>query len=123
MTSLDHRPHPLQLGSPGTATAVLHEFAPNRLVYRARAQRETRIVFPFRLGVGTDEWRVDGLPAFSERGKLALDIPPGEREIVMTYRPQLFHSGLVISAASAIALIAIPLLCSRRRRAAAASNP
>jgi hypothetical protein len=122
LASRDHRPRPLRLGSPGTATVELHEFAPNRLVYRARARRETRIVFPFRLGEGTDEWRVDGLPALTERGKLALDVPPGEREIAMIYRPQLFHLGLVITAASAIALVAIPFLCSRRRRAAAAPN-
>jgi hypothetical protein len=101
----DHRPHPLHLGDPGTATAELRGFAPNRLVYRARAESETRIVFPFRQRPGSGEWRVDGLPALSERGKLAVDVPPGEREIVMIYRPPLFHPGLGVTAASVLALV------------------
>jgi hypothetical protein len=122
LASKDHRPHPLRLGTPGTAIADLREFAPNRLVYRISARREMRIVFPFRLGEGTDEWRVDGLPAMTERGKLALDVPPGEREIVMTYRPKLFYPGIVITAASAIALAAILFWRSRGERAVAASN-
>jgi hypothetical protein len=111
----DHRPRPLVLGSPRTASVGLHRFEPNRLVYRAVAVQETRIVFPFRLGEGTDEWRVEGLPAYREGGKLALDVPPGERDIAMIYRPKLFHPGAVISSATAFGLIGLALL--RRRRA------
>jgi len=122
LPSQDHRPRPLRLGHPETAIVELRGFAPNRLVYRASAKRETRIVFPFRLGEDTDEWRVDGFPAMSERGKLAIDIPPGEREIVMIYRPQLFHPGSVITAASVFALIATLFWRTRKRRAEAAPN-
>jgi hypothetical protein len=106
LAARDHRPHPLHLGTPGAATAELRDFAPNRLVYRASAERETRIVFPFRQDSGSGEWRVDGLPALSERGKLAVDVPPGKREIAMIYRPPLFHPGLGATAGSAFLLVA-----------------
>jgi hypothetical protein len=125
LASQDHRPRPLRLEnpeSPETAIVELRSFAPNQLVYHARAERETRIVFPFRLAEGTDEWRVDGLPALTERGKLALDVPPGEREIVMTYRPRFFYAGVAITAASVLALIAIAFWRARGRREEAASN-
>jgi len=121
LKSQDHRPRPLVLGSPRTATVGLDRFAPNRLVYRAVAMRETRIVFPFRLGEGTDEWRVEGLPVFRERGKLALDIPPGERDIIMTYRPRFFYSGAVVSSATVFGLLGMAL--RHRRRAATAQSP
>jgi hypothetical protein len=119
----DHRPQPLRLGSPDTAIAELWSFAPNRFVYRVVAMRETRIVFPFRLGEGTDEWRVDVLPAATERGKLAVDVPPGERDISMTYRPQLLYPGIAITAASVLALLAIVLWRLRGSRSEATSNP
>jgi hypothetical protein len=118
----DHRPQPLRLGRPDTAIAELWDFAPNRLVYRVVAMRETRIVFPFRLGEGTDEWRVDVLPAATERGKLAVDVPPGERDIAMTYRPQLLCPGIAITAASVLVLVATALWRTRGSRAEATSN-
>jgi uncharacterized membrane protein YfhO len=92
-------------------------------VYRVVATRETRIVFPFRLGEGTDEWRVDVLPAATERGKLAVDVPPGERDISMIYRPQLLYPGIAITAASVLALVATALWRTRGSRAEATSNP
>jgi hypothetical protein len=119
----DHRPHPLRLGSPETAVAELREFAPNRLVYRVVAESEARIVFPFRLGEGTHEWRVDGLPASSERGKLAIDVPPGEHDISMIYRPRLFYPGIAITTASVLALVATALWRARGSRGEAAPNP
>jgi hypothetical protein len=119
----DHRPKPLRLGRPDAALAELREFAPNRLVYHVVAAREARIVFPFRLAEGTDEWRVDGLPASSERGKLAIDVPPGERDISMIYRPQLFTAGVAITSGSVLALVAAAVWRARGRRGKAASNP
>lgn len=113
LRSKDHRPRPLRLGEPGGATAELVEFAPNRLVYRVTAERRARIVFPFRYGKGTPEWRVDGLPAQDWGGKLALDVPPGERDIVMVYRPRFLYTGLVVSAAS---LLWLGVATGARRR-------
>jgi hypothetical protein len=63
---------------------------------------------------GAPEWRVDGLSASSQRGKLAVDVPRGERDIVLVYRPRFFSAGIATSA--------ITLLCVggtwlwRRRR-------
>jgi hypothetical protein len=119
----DHRPKPLRLGRPETAIAELRDFAPNRLVYRVVAAREARIVFPFRLGEGTDEWRVDVLPAATERGKLAVDVPPGERDISMIYRPQLFAPGIAVTSGSVLALVVAAVWRTRGRRGKARSNP
>jgi hypothetical protein len=97
LASADHRPRPLRLGTPGGVTAELIEFEPNRLVYRASAAAPGRVVFPFRWGVRSPEWHVAGLPTTSERGKLAVDLPAGERDLVMTYRPKYFRAGLAVS--------------------------
>ena len=103
----DHRPHPLHLGIYRDRDRRAHGASLRTGSCIERVQRrETRIVFPFRQGPGSGEWRVDGLPALSERGKLAVDVPPGEREIVMIYRPPFFHAGLGITAASVLALVA-----------------
>jgi hypothetical protein len=113
----DHRPHPLRLEDPGRAVAELREFAPNRLVYRVDAQSEAIIGFPFRQKEGSDEWRVDGLPAVSRRGKLAVEVPPGERDVVMVYRPEDFHVGALITGATLLAItVAVPWRIRSRRR-------
>ncbi len=97
LASADHQPRPLRLGTPGGVTAELVEFAPNRFVYRTRAVAPGRVVFPFRWGVGSPEWQVAGLLTTSERGKLAVDLPAGERDLVMTYRPKYFGAGIAVS--------------------------
>jgi hypothetical protein len=118
--SADHRPLPIQLevsgesGRPGDGTVELVAFAPNRLVYRARVAQPGRVVFPFRWGKGAPEWRIDGLPAENERGKLALDLPAGERDLVMTYRPKYFLLGAAISG---ITLVGVGTLALLRRPA------
>lgn len=101
----DHRPKPLHLTGTHGATAELIGFEPNRLVYHATASRESSIRFPFRLGEGTREWRVDGLPAWTDRGKLAVDLPAGERDVVMTYRPEYFYAGASVTAATLALLL------------------
>ncbi len=120
LASADHRPRPLVVADPGRGRAELVGFSPNRLVYRATASREARFVFPFRWGKGAAEWRVgDGLPVSSQRGKLAVSVPPGEREIAMTYRPRFFHAGAAASVATAAGLLA--WIAFARGRAARAS--
>jgi hypothetical protein len=111
LSSWDHRPRPLVVLRSEVATAELREFEPNRLVYRVRCARDQRIVFPFRYGKGAPEWRIDGLPAISQRGKLAVDVPSGERDIAMTYRPRYFHAGVTTSA---LALVGLAVWALRR---------
>ncbi len=98
----DHRPKPLRLTGTFGSSAELVDFAPNRLVYRATATRDSRVRFPFRLGNQTREWRVDDLPALTDRGKLAIDLPVGERYIVMVYRPEHFYAGAGTSVATIV---------------------
>ncbi len=111
--SRDHRPQPTSFGRAG-ASAELIGFAPNRLVYRVRAQRAAELELPMRHGTWAPEWRVDGLPARSRNGKLAIRVPPGERDVVLRYRPPLFEAGLALSAATLGIGIGAALL--RRRR-------
>ena len=124
LSSWDHRPRPLVVLRSELATAALHEFEPNRLVYRVRCARGERIVFPFRYGKGAPEWRIEGLPAISQRGKLAVDVPPGERDIVMSYRPRYFHAGVTTSALTlmGLAVWALRRLAVRRADRAPGSN-
>jgi hypothetical protein len=104
LQSQDHRPKPTRLTGTHGAVAELTEFEPNRLVYRAIAPRESRVKFPFRLKEGSREWRVDGLPAVSDQGKLAVDLPAGDREVVMIYRPEYFEVGAGTSVATLVVL-------------------
>ena len=133
LSSRDHRPHPLVLGTPGVVSAKLTGFAPNRLVYHVRAERPGRIVFPFRYGRGAAEWRIEGLEGptaasgrtdsrrlLSEGGKLAIDLSVGEADIAMVYRPRLFTTGWVTSAVTLlVALGALIRSRSYRGRPAA----
>jgi hypothetical protein len=114
LSEQDHRPRPLHLRDGERVTAQLREFAPNRLLYHAIAVQPGRLVFPFRWGKGAPEWRVDGLSASSQRGKLAVDVPRGEREIVMIYRPRFFNAGIATSAITLVCIAGTRLW--RRRR-------
>lgn len=100
----DHRPKPLRVVGSNGGSAELVGFEPNRLIYRAQADVATQFRFPFRLAEGSREWRVDGLPALTDRGKLAIAFPPGERDVAMIYRPEYFHTGLAASAATLIGM-------------------
>ena len=104
IAALDPRPRPLRFGDPDRATAELVDVGPDRVVYRVRARVASNLVFPLRMRVGTDLWKVDGMPSGSRDGKLALDLPPGERELVMTYRPRFLLSGAATSAATVVVL-------------------
>jgi uncharacterized membrane protein YfhO len=111
-----HQPRRKELRVDTRAVATLHEFSPNRWVYRVTAKEAVRIVFPLRYAKnarerqrrgedpGVSDWRVAGLPAVAEDGKLAVDVPPGTRDVVLSYRPRFFGVGAAASAASLLAL-------------------
>ena len=42
--------------------------------------------------------------ATTDRGKLAVDLPAGERDIVMIYRPEYFYTGAALSAGTLMVL-------------------
>jgi hypothetical protein len=113
LASRPHEPRPLLL-RPAQGTSVeLREFAPNRIVYRASAERPTSVVLP----LAQPGWRVEGLPVGTRSGRLALDLPSGERDLVIRYRPPQLHAGAAVSAATLVAL-AVWWTRSRRRGAA-----
>jgi hypothetical protein len=117
IASREHRPLPLVVGTPGVATAELKDFAPNHLVYRVEAQQATRVVLPLRFGKRSAEWRVDALVPISHRNQLAVEVPPGRREIALSFSPPYFRSGVALSAVTLLLLGAAALREGRRRRA------
>ena len=116
IASLAHRPLPLVVGAPQRGRAELQAFAPNRLVYRVEAERPTRVVLPLRFGKRSAEWQVDGLLPVSDGERLAVDVPAGEREVVLRFRPPYLRAGAAVSVATLL-LLAGRLL--RRRLAGA----
>jgi hypothetical protein len=103
----DHRPQPLRIDGAAGTRAELVGFEPNRFTYRATSPRGGLVVLPLRYREGSDAWSAAGLPVISQQGKLAVDVPSGERDIVMTYRPRHFAVGAAISAASLLALVGL----------------
>jgi hypothetical protein len=110
--SLTHHPRRRELRSEPPAVATLREFAPNRLVYRVVASEDTRVVLPIRYAKGARahdragedpgaaEWDVAGGRALSDDGKLAVEVPRGEHDIELRYRPRMFRTGAAVSVAS-----------------------
>ena len=104
--------------------AELREFAPNRLLYRVEAQRAAQVVLPLRFGprgAREAEWQVESEAGawrpLEHEGRLALEVPPGEHEVVLQYRPPGLRAGAALSLASA--LLCGGLAVWRRRRRAA----
>ena len=118
IASVDHRPRPLGIRSAGGARAELAAFAPNRLVYRVRAPGPQELLLPLRYGPWGLEWRLEPeLPARDRRGRLAVRLEAGERELALRYRPAGLAPGAALSAA---ALAALAIGAWRRRRGAPA---
>ena len=112
----DHRPQPVAFVLPWGGRVDLVEFSPNRLVYRASTPRRALIVFPLRWGKSRAEWQLDGGLASKRRGRLAVEVPPGESRIEMTYRPPYRWAGVAVFAATL--LVFFQWLVARRRRGA-----
>lgn len=123
---VDHRPRPLELRSAG-GSARLERFEPNRLSYRIDASGESFVVLPVRFGKRGVEWSVeaDGIEDPAElrlsarQGKLALNLPQGEREIVLRYRPPGLRAGAALSGVSVAGLLGWTIHRSRSRRGGA----
>jgi hypothetical protein len=129
--SRTHHPEWLKRPDESRAAATLHEFAPNRLVYRVVAKEDTRVALPVRYAkgarqrqsrgedLGVAEWRVEGFPPAAENGKLAIDVTAGEHEVAIRYRPRWLRAGMLTSAGSLLALCALV----RRNRKLAPRHP
>ncbi|MCH2169420.1 hypothetical protein MK489_01440 [Myxococcota bacterium] len=110
--SIDPRPRPLRITGEGGARAELVEFAPNRLVYRAEARQTATLVLPLWHRPDKDEWQIEGASLGSRENRLAVELEPGNRELILVYRPRGVVAGAVISAVSA----ALGVFCLWRRR-------
>jgi hypothetical protein len=119
LLTLDHRPRPTQLRGSGGARGELSGFSPNRLVYVVSSPREGALVFPLRYGKSALEWEIDaGDGAVAPRAwkdKLALDLPPGERLVVLRYRPKYLDAGLALSTLTLLFWVGDTVRRSRRR--------
>jgi len=124
IATADHRPRPLVAQVPG-ARAELREFAPNRLLYGLKASRAAQVVLPVRFGrrgAREAEWEARSEAGawrpLEQGGRLALEVPPGEHELVLRYRPPGLRAGAALSLGSALVCCVLAL---RRRRGRAAS--
>ncbi len=112
LASRSHRlPLPLLRGD---REGVVEEaaFAPNRLVYRVVTTREARLVFPMHYVRHRLQWRAVGLESEAYGQAYALRLPPGSRDVVMHFRPQLLGAGLALSG---ITLLGVAIAARRGR--------
>jgi hypothetical protein len=127
IATVDHRPRPLRVQAPGVR-AELREFAPNRLLYSVEARRVAQVVLPLRFGrrgAPEAEWQVESKAGpeagawrpLEQGGRLALEVPPGEHEVVLHYRPPGLRAGAALSLACGLLCGALALWRWRRRAA------
>jgi hypothetical protein len=116
IASVDHRPRPLVIRVPGAAEARLSRFEPNRLAYEVTALRPARIVLPLRFGPRHAEWEAHPFAPSSHEGKVAIEVPAGEHELELHYRPPWLRTGLGLSTATCALLLALGLHRRRARR-------
>jgi hypothetical protein len=105
IASRDHRPRPLALDGPAVRVS-LSAFSPNHLVYAVEAQAAATVVLPVRWGQRSAEWRVEGARASEARGRLAVAVEAGRREVKLAYAPPGLWPGALISAAT-LAVLAV----------------
>ncbi|NQZ99603.1 MAG: hypothetical protein HRU01_24095 [Myxococcales bacterium] len=101
LAAVDSRPRPLRVRAPGIE-AELASFAPNTLIYRVHARGAGTLELPLRQR--GDEWTIDGWPAYSRGGRLAVDVTQGRHELVLTYRPRFAFAGAATSTCAWIAV-------------------
>jgi hypothetical protein len=125
----NHRPTPNEIRSDGVQ-AWISQFTPNRTTWIVSASQPARLVLPLRYGLRDAEWEVtfahrgaaDPSPLPVEPGnadgKLAIDVPQGDGDLVVSFRPPLLRAGIGISAATLAALVVAAVLRARARPAA-----
>jgi hypothetical protein len=118
IASVDHRPRPLVIHVPEAAVARLSRFGPNQLAYQVAALRPTRVVLPLRFGARQAEWEAHPFAPSSHAGKVAIEVPAGEHEVSLRYRPPWLREGLGVSAATCALLLVLGLHRRRGLRAA-----
>ncbi len=113
----DARARALPGASGRAGVCQLQAFSNDRLTARCRGERAGLAVFNEQFDTG---WRatVDGAPAPILRANLfmrALELPPGEHEIVMSYHSPGLRFGIWLSLISIAGLLALVVVDKRRR--------
>lgn len=101
IASVDHRPAPVVRERSGLRVALV-SFTPNRMHYHIESKRPVRAVLPLRYGRRSAEWRVDGAEPFAAGERLAVAVPRGTTEVIVSYRPPGMRTGLALSLASVV---------------------
>jgi hypothetical protein len=97
-------------------TVAEADFAPNRPVFRVATTREARLVFPVRYARHRNDWFAEGFTSEAYGQSWALRLPPGERDVVMHFRPRLMRAGFALSVVTLLGLAATTLFAGRRSR-------
>lgn len=116
IASRDHRPQPEDLRQPDAA-ARLVGFAPNRLVYAVEAAGPAQLVLPLRFGAGAAEWCVEGASPIRAEPWLALEVPAGASQVVLSYRTPGLAAGAGITGAALLFCLGLGVWRARGRRA------
>lgn len=100
----------------GKVESLKREYTLNRITYEFTAREAGQMV----IGMGYDRgWHAeDGRELRQQQGLLTFDFNQGTDRIVLVYRTPYFLTGLVVSVAFLIGLIAVATVLSRRQNRA-----
>ncbi|MFH1811045.1 MAG: hypothetical protein ABIJ09_20055 [Pseudomonadota bacterium] len=106
------------LVDPSLGQVQLKRWSPNQHTLRVRLSAAGRVLLNQNNLGG---WHVDG-PAdarvVNQNGLLGVDLPAGEHDVVLFYRPRYFGTGVLMTAATVLGLIAVAAWSRLRRRRA-----
>jgi hypothetical protein len=90
------------LTDPAAGTARRTRWTPNRIVVAVRLTRAARLRVNQNWHPG---WRASVGTVVSDDGALAVDLPPGEHEVVLRFVPTSAMAGIAVTVAALVALV------------------
>jgi hypothetical protein len=102
------------LVDPSAGTAQRESWSPNRIVVRASLERPGRLLVNQNWHPG---WRSSVGTVLSDDGLLAVDLPAGQHEVELTFKPMSAIAGGVVTAVALVSLLLL-VLGDRRGRPA-----
>lgn len=97
---------------PGVGHAKRVSWSPNQIVVRASMASAGRLMVNQNWHPG---WRASVGTVVSDDGLLAVDLPPGERDVTISFRPRSALAGGAVTAAALAALVLLGLSARRGR--------
>jgi hypothetical protein len=101
------------LVDPSAGRVERRRWSPNRIDLAVTANRPARLVVNQNWHPG---WRASRGQLVSDQGRIAVDLPAGEYDLALRFRPRSAVGGAVVSLTALGALCAFGLLRRRRRR-------